>query len=92
MVFADEMLSEIPREEMTGPIHKHIGVLLFESEHTIAYGKGTAMLISPNLALTCAHNIFNRRTGEQYCKIKFFPGQAGVLERPMEVDKVFFPA
>ena len=49
------------------------------------------MLISPNLVLTCAHNICNKRTGDYYIKFKFYPGQAGLLDHPLDVEEVFFP-
>ena len=48
-------------------------------------------MISPNLVLTVAHNIYNRQTGEIYKDFKFYPQQFGKLEDPYEIEDFFFP-
>ncbi len=55
-----EDLREVFREEMDKGCHKWIGALTFQVRKG-AVGKGTAVLISRNLILTAAHNLFDRR-------------------------------
>ena len=57
--------------------HRHIGALIFTSRRIKRPGKGTATLISPNLIITSAHNLYNKTTGEVYYDFRFYPGQYG---------------
>ena len=58
------------------------------------YGQcgGTGLLVSPNLVLTVAHNVFNRGSRE-INKIIFYPGQCEELveANAYEVEDFFFP-
>ena len=58
--------SELPQKinagEMDKPIHRFIGALIFKKKkHHKSVGKGTGILISPNLVLTGAQNVWNRK-------------------------------
>ena len=66
-------------EEMKNPIHKLIGAFTFRSRKSDLLGKGTGTLISPDLVLTSAHNLYSWQTGEFYFDFKFYPGQCGPL-------------
>ena len=46
---------------MSKLIHKNIGALLFKNRVNKDVGKGTAVLISPNLVLTGAQNVWNSK-------------------------------
>ena len=52
---------------------------------------GTGVLISPNLVLTAAHNIFVRNNMTINKNIMFYPGAYGKLENGYEVEDAFFP-
>ncbi len=69
--------SEVPSTKMTDQLHKHIGVVLFQQEGNISQGKGTGILISENIALTAAHNIFDRKTQRKYTNFMFYPAVCG---------------
>ena len=60
-------------------LHKSIGALIVRAIN--GFGKGTGMLISPNLVLTAAHNLYNSTTGEEHTDFKFYPGQNGTLTK-----------
>ena len=77
---------------METPLHRYIGAITFRSRfNQKQLGKGTGTLISPNLVLTVAHNIYNRNTGEIYKDFKFYPQQFGKLDDPYEVEDFFLP-
>jgi V8-like Glu-specific endopeptidase len=58
-MFSNDALFEVPLERMSQPMHRHIGALLFRTRRHSQSGKGTGTLISRNLVLTSAHNIYN---------------------------------
>ncbi len=60
-------------------LHINIGALIFKPPFGKP-GKGTGLLVSPNLVLTCAHNIVNFYSKQEYSDFKFYPGQSGPLE------------
>ena len=98
--FFGDILEELDKAELPEParrkIKKCIGVLHCNSR-TTKKGEvgsvGTAFLLSPKLALTVAHNLFNKDTREVYQEIKFYPGHQGRFEEgcKYEVEDFFFP-
>jgi V8-like Glu-specific endopeptidase len=57
MFYMDELVP-VHESAMNLPLHKHIGFLQIFTEGADAVGSG--ILISPNLVLTSAHNIYNK--------------------------------
>jgi V8-like Glu-specific endopeptidase len=51
-------------------LRRSIGALTFQTPQD--EGKGTAVLISPNLILTCAHNIYDKEKRIEYKDFKFY--------------------
>ena len=87
-----ETLYRVPEEEMHLPIHRHIGALTFKLRNNPKIGKGTGTLISPNLVLTVAHNVFNHASRQTFGDFKFYYRQCGTLEKYHEVVDYFFPS
>jgi V8-like Glu-specific endopeptidase len=94
VMFGSDTLFRVPLEDMQKPLHKFTGALIFltrSKKGSAALGKGTATLISPNLVLTCAHNVYNQTTGEVYKDFRFHPGHSGVLGEGYQVEDLFLP-
>ncbi len=72
-------------------LHKNIGALLFKCKSAPgAIGRGSGLLISPDLVLTAAHNIYNGFLKEEFYDFRFYPGQSGPLEEGYRVDDYFY--
>lgn len=79
---------------MTETLHRHIGVLLCKSKyHPGKLIKGTGLLISPDLVLTCSHNLVTKETLEDNYDFRFYPGHWGKLKtnEGIKVDRVYVP-
>ena len=76
---------------MKKEMHRNIGVLTFTSKSSQNLNKGTACLISPNIALTAAHSLYNGRGKFYHQKFKFYPGACGLLNNHYEVEDYFVP-
>jgi hypothetical protein len=63
-VFLGDILFEVPPKDMQKPPHNFTRAFTFRAKvnntSSTALKTGTATLISPNLVLTCAHNIYNK--------------------------------
>jgi V8-like Glu-specific endopeptidase len=72
-------------------MHKNIGAITFKHPHKNPQGFGTGFLISENLVLTCAHNLYDRAEKVYHLDLKFYPGVYGTLEKPFEVEAIRLP-
>ena len=82
----DSSLFEVPKDDMGNQPYCNIGALTFRSRNIPEdLGKGTGTLISADLVLTSAHNLYSSKTGEVYFDFKFYPGQHGILTNPCEI-------
>ena len=77
---------------MTEQLHRYIGPLISENKklpgRTI---RGSGVLISPNLVLTAAHNVWCQNFGNKNINLKFYPGQRGFLQNPCECEIIYYP-
>ena len=66
-VLGGESLQEVPSFYMKDLLHKNIGALLFKCRSAPREVKrGSGLLISPDLVLTSAQNIYNGSLKEEY--------------------------
>ena len=70
---------------MDEQLHKDIGALTSKAKNCPDLVKGSGALISENLVLTAAHNLYNCGTREFYSDLRFYPKQHGDLDRYVEV-------
>ena len=89
-MFGQEVLQEVSQGDMARPLHKWIGALQFTDVGDVA-GIGTGCLISPNIVLTAAHNIYNSRMRAYNKNFLFYLAVYGELRKAHEVEVVFVP-
>ena len=63
---------------MHEPEFRNNGALIFRRPDNDQLGYGSAFLISPNLVLTVAHNIFSLELNKNYKNWKFYFRPCGV--------------
>jgi V8-like Glu-specific endopeptidase len=89
-----DLLYRVKEKEMKDIPHRLIGVLLCRAKTRGTLIKGTAFLISPDLVLTCSHNLYDKEYSEEYYNVRFYPGHFGVLNTKTggyEVESIFVP-
>jgi V8-like Glu-specific endopeptidase len=88
-----EPLYEVNKQEHASRLHKYIGAILaINKKKGGAPIKGSGVLISPDLVLTGAHNLWDRGGGEN-STFKFYPGLCGPLKDSpcYDCSVVFYP-
>jgi V8-like Glu-specific endopeptidase len=76
-------------ESLKSLLHRSIGALTFLNKIK-KLAKGSAALISPNLILTVAHNIYDKSYQHENDFFKFYLGVDGVAEQFYEVESYRF--
>jgi V8-like Glu-specific endopeptidase len=94
VIIDGQPLYEVKPEEHTARLHKYIGAILANNK-TMGKSiiKGSGILISPDLVLTCAHNVWFERGNQENYNIKFYPGLCGPLKSSpcYDCSVVFYP-
>ena len=52
-------LGEVSKKAMDEKLHRNIVYIFWKNHQFNQYGRGTGLLISSDLILTCAHNLYN---------------------------------
>ena len=76
---------------MSEEMHRYIGAISFKDLGRKKVGKGSGILISPNLVLTAAHNLLFAKTKEKYADLVFYPGHSGILEGGVRIIDSYYP-
>jgi V8-like Glu-specific endopeptidase len=71
-------------------IHRSIGALCFQT-HNKKLAAGSGLLISKDLILTAAHNIFDKEVGMEHDGFKFYLGANGIAEKYYELESWRYP-
>ena len=70
-----QALSKVSLSNISKKPHCYIGLILFYKNGQELVGSG--ILVSPNLVLTAAHNVFDADRQQPNYNIRFYPGQTG---------------
>ena len=62
---------------MSNPMNNNIGSIIYKTTHDHRKGFGTGILISSNLVLTCAHNVYDKKYSKTNYEIEFYHGLCG---------------
>lgn len=71
--------------------HQRIGALLSYFSNSMKLTKGTAFLISSDLLLTSAHNLYDKKSDTQIAISKFYLGLNGDVKDFHEHEKFMYP-
>ena len=77
---------------MDQAIHKNIVAIVWIEPKYQSVGRGSGLLISRNLVLTCSHNFFTKsleRVSKDF--ISIYPGLSGKLVSPYKVESIYIP-
>lgn len=77
------MMRELP--------HRLIGAVIFKKHNKADISLGTGILISPDIVLTAAHNLYNFKNKAEHKKFRFYLGQSGRLTSYYSVETVYYP-
>ena len=76
-----DVLYEVKKKEMRQRMHRFMVAIVWRrTKHGVpSVGRGSGVLISPNLILTVAHNFFHNRERVENLYFELFIGQRGKL-------------
>lgn len=74
---------------MEEKLHKNIVAII--ADGTNANSKGSGLLISRDLVLTCGHNFYPNQVRIQNEAFSIYVKQCGQLRNPYKIDKVYIP-
>ena len=72
-------------------MYRFSGALISTETSSGKSRKGSGILISPNMVLTVAHNLYDVDSRQTFKEIKFYPGLKGMLEKASVVSDFFYP-
>lgn len=75
---------------MVQNLHKNIVAIIWRNRYN-RVGRGSGVLISKDLVLTCAHNFYYEEKRVEDILFSIYPGACGKLERPYKIEKSFIP-
>jgi V8-like Glu-specific endopeptidase len=85
-------LFEVSEKLQSEQLHKFIGVLLSQNDkYPGNFIRGSGILISADLVLTAAHNVWCRDAQNKNKNFCFYPGHRGHLKNPIECSVVYYP-
>jgi V8-like Glu-specific endopeptidase len=71
--------------------HRLIGAVIFKKHDQEDISLGTGILISPDIVLIAAHNLYNFKKKAKHKKFWFYLGQSGRLTSYYPVKAVYYP-
>ena len=92
-MFGTDVLYDVKEKEMKEQLHRFMVAIVWRKEifNSPKTGRGSGILISPNLVLTVAHNFYfdGDRVEDKFFEL--FVGQSGPMLRPYKIEAVFTP-
>ena len=85
----EKLLRVVAQENMSKRLHRFTAAIIWKETGKI--GRGTGLLVSANLILTVAHNLYYGPVRVQNNSIKIYPGAFVDLKNLCTIEKVYIP-
>ena len=89
VIGSSSMLERVSIKNMGNAIHKNNVAILWRSADQV--GRGSGLLISRNLVLTCAHNFYNHGLRVADGLFSVYPGLCGKVGEGFKIEACFIP-
>ena len=88
-----DVLYEVKEDEMKEQMHRFMVAIVWKKRiyNSPKVGRGSGILISPNLVLTVAHNFYFNKDRVEDNFFELYVGQCGKMLRPYKIEAVFTP-
>jgi V8-like Glu-specific endopeptidase len=89
-MMADDLLSKATQEQIEEYPLNCLGYIEGYAEGGVRY-MGTGILISSNVVLTCAHNVYGKDKKSDFKEVRFYLRQHGPIREYFEVEEHYYP-
>ena len=74
---------------MQNRLHRHIVAIIWRMQGTV--GRGTGLIISKDLVLTSAHNLYHNMMEVDRNLLEIYVSPHGTLKKPLRIQSIYVP-